>query len=205
MHYVDALITFLLIFFPAMAGERADSDLILCSGDEDCHIIYDHLSSQSADPFKISGVVVDVGHLRFKEFRRALAKFPNVRACLMKKERDSKTPDLRNFAWSKMTRDAYIEVCLFRIMSSLNDPDLAAQWYRSQGLTGGPPRSVKSRGKNMTITSTANYPRDTGKSYLAVIWPLNYLQTKLLYVEYLHSAWTDDGNLFLVYYSATSK
>ena len=92
-------------------------------------IPYNHLSSEKTEPY------LDKGEAPVnKADIRAAKKWPDVRSCLVRSERNKDIPDLRKINWRKMRMDTDIEVCMFRIFASLGTPEKAKLWFEAQGF-----------------------------------------------------------------------
>jgi len=95
-------------------------------------IEYDHLANQETDPFLFSGKLMDENHPRWRQYRRALRIYPDVRDCLVEKERESEQPNLLKIDWRRVGGGASLGVCGFRIARSLKDVERIRQWLVNQ-------------------------------------------------------------------------
>lgn len=83
-------------------------------------IPYKVLSDQSTHPFLYGGAG--------QQFRDAIRKWPTVKSCLVWSERGKTQPDLRLIDWNQFSDTKDAEVCIWRIMSSLNNAAAAHEW-----------------------------------------------------------------------------
>jgi hypothetical protein len=93
-----------------------------------CPIPYMQLAKQETEPFLFLGHVVDVNFPRYDDYKRALRRFPDVRSCLIEVERDKPQPDLRQIDWDAVRNTKDIDVCVFRIASSIRDVEYIRLW-----------------------------------------------------------------------------
>jgi hypothetical protein len=77
-------------------------------------------------------------HPYYEEYRAAVTRFPEVRACLLDSEKEKQTPNLTRFDWNKMNSTFDAEVCLFRVFSSIGSIEESRQWFESQGFKPHP-------------------------------------------------------------------
>jgi hypothetical protein len=95
-----------------------------CLDPQLCPMPYVRLAKQETEPFLFLGRVVEEGGPQYGNYQRALRRFPDVRSCLTEAERGRGQPDLRQIDW-KLMRDTYdIEVCVFRIATSVSSMDM---------------------------------------------------------------------------------
>ncbi len=101
-----------------------------CSRESECRLEYDHLATQETDPFLFSGHLMDKEQPRWQQYRKALRRFPDVRDCLVRAERDKPEPNLLLIDWSRAAGSADFEVCLFRIARSVGSSDRILTWLK---------------------------------------------------------------------------
>lgn len=82
-------------------------------------IEYELFSSEQVQPFAKG--IEDYDPL-------AVKKYATVQACLISSEQNTVTPDLRLIDWDKINTRAELEVCLWRIFSSLKYPEPILDW-----------------------------------------------------------------------------
>lgn len=99
-----------------------------------CPVPYTHLATQETDPFLFIGKVMNEDHPRYHQFKRALRKFPDVRSCLIPEEQEKQRPDLRQIDWSAIGEFKEINVCVFRIATSIDDVEGIRKWFRYHGF-----------------------------------------------------------------------
>ncbi len=108
-----------------------------CLDPQVCPIPYVRLSKQETEPFLFLGKVVDEDHPRYGDYRAALSRFPDVRSCLTEEEREKPQPDLRQVEWGGIRDTRDIDVCVFRIATSVKAIDIIKEWL---GLNSFRPR-----------------------------------------------------------------
>jgi hypothetical protein len=101
-----------------------------CLAPATCPISYVRLAKQETEPFLFLGKVVDVNHPRYGDYERALRRFPDVRSCLTTDEREKPQPDLREIDWDAIGDVKEMEVCVFRIVSSIGDIGTIKIWFQ---------------------------------------------------------------------------
>lgn len=99
-------------------------------------IPFTHLSSQAQEPFLFLGKAMDKTHARWKQYRKAIRRYPSVRECLEPSERRKEIPDIVKIDWKKLDQEE-VDVCVFRIARSLEDPELISDWLRLHGFHVG--------------------------------------------------------------------
>jgi hypothetical protein len=113
----------------------ADKVNQICKGDTR-PVPFKRLSDEKNFPFLMFGHPPSVWHKNqdYEAIRESVARFPNVRSCLIKSEKEKQIPNLTLFDWNavKGTKDA--EVCVFRIATSIGGIEGTKQWLISQGL-----------------------------------------------------------------------
>ena len=62
------------------------------------------------------------------EYSEAIKSYPTTRDCLIESEKLSHTPDLRLIDWTRIHQRAHLDVCLWRIFSSLDDFQSIIKW-----------------------------------------------------------------------------
>ena len=92
------------------------------------------MAKQETEPFLFIGKVVDVNHPRYGDYPNALRRFPDVRSCLTTDEREKPQPDLRQMDWGAIHDIKEIEVCVFRIASSIEDIGTIILWLLHHGF-----------------------------------------------------------------------
>lgn len=112
----------------AVAVYAEEPKIEQCLEPEICPIPYVRLAKQETEPFLFLGKVVDEDHPRSGDYKRALRRFPDVRSCLVEKEREKPKPDLRQIDWDKIRNIKDIDVCVFRIASSIEDIENIKLW-----------------------------------------------------------------------------
>jgi hypothetical protein len=116
----------------AVAANAQEPKIEQCLDPEICPISYVRLSKQETEPFLFGGKVMDESQPRYKEYKKALRRFPDVRSCLIEGERDRPRPDLRQIDWGGIENIQEIDICVFRIASSIEDIDIIKYWLKIQ-------------------------------------------------------------------------
>lgn len=99
-----------------------------------CPVSYVRLSTQKAKPYLHQGSVMKSNHGQYFSYRRAIRKFPDVLTCLQKEQRTKKYPDLRYIDWGAIGSNYEAEVCIFRIMSSIQNAELSRKLFSAIGF-----------------------------------------------------------------------
>lgn len=118
--------------------EMSSEMLEQCQDIANCPIPYVRLSNQETDPFLFFGTIMDESHPRWRQYRRYLFKFTEVRGCLTKKEQEKVEPNLSLIDWQNVGTGRGADVCIFRIVSSLGTPERAKRWLELQGFETRP-------------------------------------------------------------------
>ncbi|MEM9475118.1 MAG: hypothetical protein AAGA71_07480 [Pseudomonadota bacterium] len=108
-------------------GVRGDEN-----GDFDFHYSAQDLATQTDYPFMYSGRVINEQHLQWDNYRRTLQKFPDAQSCLTRGSRTGDQFDLTQFSWRGLRGSREIQVCLFRVATTLRDVDKMAAWLTTQ-------------------------------------------------------------------------
>lgn len=113
-------------------------------------------SRQPEKPFLFLGIRMDPDHPRWGEFSESIDKFPSAQNCLNPPHDSGSNWNVLDINWKSLKSNRDIEVCLFRIFDTLNDPLLVFSWLEHQGyrlsnswtseggLLGVPPQLVPS-------------------------------------------------------------
>lgn len=134
---ITALGTFLVLagLSPVLAdGSRPDS-WSECRASKSCEIEYEQLSNQSSAPFLFLGRIMNETRPRWQDYRQSINQYSDVRFCLEESEQLREAPNLLKFDWEGISGRASTEVCLFRIMKSLNDVDRMENWFSYFGFS----------------------------------------------------------------------
>ncbi|WP_457650826.1 hypothetical protein [Profundibacter sp.] len=129
MRKVKRILFLAVVVTTALAGlrwyDRARAEAPAVSG---APIEYDRLANQETDPFMFQGKVMDENHPRWRQYRRAIRKFRDVRDCLIEEEQNRETPNLLLIDWQKTGLGSGAQVCLFLIARSLGTMDRHREW-----------------------------------------------------------------------------
>ena len=105
---------------------------------------YAELTSETSHPYK---------QWKEKSHSAEVSKYHNVRDCLIETERTAESPDLRLIDWNNITTIPALEVCTWRIFTSLKDHQDIFAWLefhqlvlggRAKENDGRPPTSIGS-------------------------------------------------------------
>ena len=110
---------------------------IVCKLDGDCEIAFEKVSNQVEEPFLFGGRIMDSSHPQYGKYRNAIRKYPDVLTCIDKKKNGNAEPNLLDFDWKNVGRQAETEVCLFRVMTSLQLDSSVQDWLRYYGFQVG--------------------------------------------------------------------
>ncbi|MGR3291240.1 MAG: hypothetical protein ACU0C9_08620, partial [Paracoccaceae bacterium] len=110
------------------SANAASTAAQVCNSTDGCVAQNSNLSSQDTDPFLFLGKLVDEGHPRYGDYKRAIKRFSHVRQCYEPGDSSSTELDLLNFDWRKPNGRRQLEVCLFRIATSHGDSAALREW-----------------------------------------------------------------------------
>jgi len=96
----------------------------------------DQLATQDRNPFMLAGRRMDESQPRWNEFEGALAAFPDTSSCLLPEERGKDVQNLLAFDWKAMRTFTEIDICVWRIATTLDDLGLMRDWLAAQGFSG---------------------------------------------------------------------
>lgn len=154
----DALLaaTLCLLGASPAISENSEGDIWAeCRATDSCTIEYDHLANQDTDPFLFIGKVVDREHPKWRSYRKALRRYPDVRDCLVEEERDKSEPNLLMIDWERIGTGKNASVCVFRIASSLGSVERIQAWLAYHRFKFG---SVSRRVSESFIPHYETYP-----------------------------------------------
>ena len=170
-----------------------------CTPEDDCRIPYEYLSSEQTDPYLVSGqpptIWADV---------RAAKRWPNVRSCLERGERNAEKPNLVKIDWNRMRRAEDIEVCMFRIFSSIRTETGLVHWFESQDITWSwfnvrDFKTLLPGGRNRVIlrrVEASTRPSDSNRFLVKdSIMPKLFLRW-IVRSEKFFVTWSEDGRVF---------
>jgi hypothetical protein len=119
----------------AMAASDAAPKIDQCLDPEICPIPNVRLAKQESEPFLFQGKEVNVNYPWYSGYKKVLRRFPDVRSCLTTDEREKPQPDLRLIDWGAIGNTREIDVCVFRIASSIEDIKTIQFWLRHHGFS----------------------------------------------------------------------
>ncbi len=109
-------------------------DPVICEAGN-CRVPLDRLANADTHPIRRGLHIIDADHARWDQYRRAIRRYSDVRACLLREERRSDSPNLLAFDWRGIgERREPSDVCLFRVAASLNTIEAVENWLRLQGF-----------------------------------------------------------------------
>jgi len=92
------------------------------------------LSRQATAPFRAYGEVVTSQTDQWAHLLPSVRRFPDTLSYLPEPERAKDPVNLLAFDWNRPPGRFDLDVCMFRILASLGDPVLIADWFRRQGF-----------------------------------------------------------------------
>ncbi|MGR3341652.1 MAG: hypothetical protein ACU0DI_00180 [Paracoccaceae bacterium] len=116
------------------SANAASAAAQVCNSTDGCMVQNSNLSSQDTDPFLFLGKLVDESHPRFGDYKRAIKRFSHVRQCYEPGDSSLTELDLLKFEWKKPKGRWQLEVCLFRIATSLGDSAALREWLDYHGF-----------------------------------------------------------------------
>lgn len=114
------------------------------------------LSNQNTRPFRFGGEVMSEKSGRWKRYRREIDRYPNAVPCLSSGVDEFGKVDLRDFNWTLHTKVEGLDVCIFRILDTLQSVVLMEEWIASQGFSVSPNKRY--------VGDSAYVPKGTVKS-----------------------------------------
>ena len=94
----------------------------------------DQLSTQTTAPLRFMGKVMDQTRPLWGHYAQDLRDYPNTLSCLPPSEQTKDPVNLLAFDWNVPGNGLELNVCVFRILASLKDSFLIADWFRYQGF-----------------------------------------------------------------------
>ena len=105
-----------------------------------------------------------------------------------------------------MRSETDIEVCMFRIFSSIRNADFIRDWFVLQGLPSVTlRRDIKSYPGLTDIVSAHNWPKRFNRNFVPPNGVSAFLSSKLVYSEAFEAAIEKSGNIRSTGYSKTTK
>lgn len=104
------------------------------------------LSSQEKRPFLLLGRPMQPNQPRWDEFREPVEKFASAQDCLNAPQVIGSRWNTLDVNWRVLTSHRDIEVCLFRIFDTIDDPLLVISWLERQGYDALDPRPTSGNG-----------------------------------------------------------
>jgi len=131
------LLSLLAVFQPIPLWAQTATD---CDGSSECAAPFVRLSNESNFPYLWYGMRPSEPRGKsedpnLEEHLRAIEMFPSVRECLLPEEAEKEVPDLSRIDWARIPDVAAVEVCIFRVASSIRSADSVKMWLQNQAFT----------------------------------------------------------------------
>jgi len=158
-------------------------------------LFYQHLTTESSHPYARGKPAL------LDEYRLEASKaYPTVRDYLVKSERFSDNPDLRLIDWKNIRKRPELEICLWRIFSSLEDFNVIMKWMDFHYIEWGrqqKPSSLKYKDLRDRVNIDGTHV--TGRSF--------YWQDKLPFRDKapVPRLFTDRFQIFVVFDQSDKK
>ena len=91
------------------------------------------LTTQESRPFRIAKGVLTRDMGAWRVYGKWVRRYPSAVKCLEDGAINDGTADLLRLNWRKLSPTA-LSVCLFRIMTTINDPKASVAWFRAHGF-----------------------------------------------------------------------
>ncbi|WP_227284947.1 hypothetical protein [Boseongicola sp. H5] len=143
--YAIGAIDFLFANAASWAQESVDPLLVTMCLPDDCRVPVSQLSTQETHPFRFGFNIVDRNHPRWREYRSVIDRYTDARDCLLPEERTNENPDLLAIDWRRIGPRAGAEICLLRILSTLNVQDAVQNWLDFHDFDVSGPRPFITR------------------------------------------------------------
>lgn len=96
------------------------------------------LTTQADRPYMVLGTVIDGAQPRWEKTKKYIKRYPTAAQCLKQEEQSKPVVDLRNIDWRGPEGFVGLEVCLFRIMTSLKSVEEMYAWFTYHGFKISP-------------------------------------------------------------------
>ncbi|SLN55696.1 hypothetical protein PEL8287_02978 [Roseovarius litorisediminis] len=113
-----------------------------CRATNRCTLEYDYLANQETDPFLFNGREINEKHPRWHQFQEAVEEYTHTRQCLVPTEQGKDKPNLLLLDEHAIGTGRGAEVCIYRIMRSLNDVNRIEAWLTYHDFKFGEKRWV---------------------------------------------------------------
>ncbi|MEE9389043.1 MAG: hypothetical protein V3U96_10565 [Paracoccaceae bacterium] len=171
-----------------------------CAADDGCKIPYKYLSTEETDPYLVSGNPPSK-----RADIKAAKRWPSARSCLIEEERNSESPNISKIDWGKMRLHEDVEVCMFRILSSINSVTISKQWFISIGLTDARIFVYELGSQRYLQISASNSPAESQIWYLGQRGLGSKFFKSQVYLESFVARWFLNGRLRLAAFGQSSK
>ena len=139
---VAPILLMLLSSQPLFAG--------ICTEQSGCAMPVGQVVTQESAPFRFLGKIVDEDHPQWSNYKRSIKRYHSPIDCLSEREQQEETANLVALDWKRVGTGRGAEVCIFRILSSLEDRDdilfwLEAHDFATRGFGRKSPETIKPR------------------------------------------------------------
>lgn len=91
-------------------------------------------ADENSAPFSLNGRPAASTSVLPVDYQQSISKFPNARACLPQSEAGKKMPSVAKIDSQKIDNPKDLDVCLFRVLTGLQDETLSLKWLYSNGF-----------------------------------------------------------------------
>ncbi len=170
-----------------------------CAMIDDCQVPYEYLASEETDPYLVFGQPP----IKRSDIRAA-KRWPNVRSCLIREESIAKQPDISRIDWGRMKLPEDLDVCMFRIFSSINSVKSTKLWFTENGLADARIYVHKIGQQRYLQLRATNKPKETQFKFLGRFQQEPSFFLPQIYLESFSVRWTLDGRLYSTHFSSSS-
>ena len=181
----------------------SDDPWASCRGVGTCRMMSDSLSEQKDDPFLFLGHVIDQDSARWRQYAGPIRRHPDVTSCLVMSEQAEDAPNLLSFDWDRVDTGHDAEVCVFRILRSLDDTREVEKWLAFHGFkfkgrtrrfsSGFKPQFADQPITSITAVWTIERYRELNPNILSMIFGVEWLQSYQLVISF-----NDEGRVVSV-------
>ena len=93
-----------------------------------------NITVQETSPFLVRGRPVEPGSVAWDRYSNSIVKHQSLVSCLVRTEQEALRPNTLKVAWNEIRSKVEIEVCLFRIFTSLKDSKAIEEWLQYHGF-----------------------------------------------------------------------
>lgn len=103
-------------------------------GNKTAPIPFKRLSDEKHFPFLQFGSPPRKELSSYDNYAKSISRYPDIRSCLENSEKKETSPDLGKFDWKAMENEFDVEVCMFRLLSSIANVERSKKWLELQGF-----------------------------------------------------------------------